>query len=438
MNDKNKEISQENTNTDNKDYHIKIGEKYGCLRVLDDGEEYKQTDFYKEETSELNKIEEKFNYYNSINNEQEKIRVIKNEYPWSSFCIELNNNPSNVNEIFTSLIKHEKSFSKENEIRSKLGKHYKCQCDCGKIHYYDANTIRSNPKYCNYPRSISTKHTYSVKAQNATYRKRKQYEGLENVHLLDISECIPSEEWCEKYNKYKARQLAKKQEKLDKEISEIPRILAKNYYKDYVGKQYESLYIEQCINDHFESKPEFSFSQSHKKSWKNITVYKQYKCRCVICGKEHIITCDKFDIQPPTEYGYHAYYGYWSDVYCDCHKISSFQWIVCKLLFEANVNYFVEYSFPDLYGNQGVNLLRFDFAIFNKDGSINCLIECQGEQHYQPVDEFGGENQYKTQIINDDLKRKYAKKHNYKLLEIPYTEKNIESIRNILERNCIL
>ena len=108
------------------------------------------------------------------------------------------------------------------------------------------------------------------------------------------------------------------------------------------------------------------------------------------------------------------------------------------MLFEANVNYSVEYSFPDLYGNQGVNLLRFDFVIFNNDGSINCLIECQGEQHYQPVDEFGGENQYKTQIINDDLKRKYAKEHNYKLLEIPYTEKNIESIKNILEKNSII
>ena len=80
-------------------------------------------------------------------------------------------------------------------------------------------------------------------------------------------------------------------------------------------------------------------------------------------------------------YGIHAYFGYWSNVYCDCHPISSFQWIVTKLLFDNNISYTVEYSFDDLYGSGGVNHLRYDFAVFNKDGSIKCLIECQGSQH---------------------------------------------------------
>ena len=78
------------------------------------------------------------------------------------------------------------------------------------------------------------------------------------------------------------------------------------------------------------------------------------------------------------------------------------------------------------YGNGGVNQLRFDFAIFNKDGSIKCLIECQGEQHFKPVEKFGGEEQFQSQIKNDSLKRHYVKDHNIKLIEISYKSKKIE------------
>ena len=111
-----------------------------------------------------------------------------------------------------------------------------------------------------------------------------------------------------------------------------------------------------------------------------------------------MITSNKFGIYPPTEYGVTAYYGYWSDLYCDCNPISSFQWIVNKILLESNVSYRVEVTFPDFYGIAGKSQLRYDFGILNSDGSILCLIECQGEQHYKSVDEFGGKISLKVRL----------------------------------------
>jgi hypothetical protein len=151
-----------------------------------------------------------------------------------------------------------------------------------------------------------------------------------------------------------------------------------------------------------------------------------------LCGKEIITTCNKFGIYPPTEYGATAYYGYWSDLYCDCHPISSFQWIVNKILLDNNVSYRVEVTFPDLYGTAGKSQLRYDFGIFDPDGTIRCLIECQGEQHYKPVDEFGGQYQFENQLKNDKLKREYAKSHHIELVEISYKDKKYECVLEIL------
>ena len=57
------------------------------------------------------------------------------------------------------------------------------------------------------------------------------------------------------------------------------------------------------------------------------------------------------------------------------------------------------------------------------------LIEFQGRQHYECVDIFGGEDQFKIQQEHDKRKRQYAKDNNINLLEIAYWDlKNIEKI----------
>ena len=76
----------------------------------------------------------------------------------------------------------------------------------------------------------------------------------------------------------------------------------------------------------------------------------------------------------------------------------------------------------------GVNgkKLSYDFYL----PQYNLLIEFQGEQHEQPIEHFGGEEQFKIQQEHDRRKREYAKLHNINLLEIWYYD--INNIKKIL------
>nr|DAZ69631.1 MAG TPA: restriction enzyme [Caudoviricetes sp.] len=68
--------------------------------------------------------------------------------------------------------------------------------------------------------------------------------------------------------------------------------------------------------------------------------------------------------------------------------------------------------------------LPFDFYVSN-----SFLIEYDGEQHFRPVDYFGGDKVYKTSQLRDNIKTKWAKDNGIPLVRIPYTEfDNIEQI----------
>ena len=54
-----------------------------------------------------------------------------------------------------------------------------------------------------------------------------------------------------------------------------------------------------------------------------------------------------------------------------------------EILREAELNFKMEYIFPDLRSPNG-RPLRFDFVIFDDDGKIDFIIEYQGKQHYEP------------------------------------------------------
>lgn len=66
--------------------------------------------------------------------------------------------------------------------------------------------------------------------------------------------------------------------------------------------------------------------------------------------------------------------------------------------------------------------LSFDFAILNEIGNVICLIEYQGEQHFHPINFFGGYEKYQKQCEYDNLKRQYCLNNHIKLIEIPYTD----------------
>ena len=78
----------------------------------------------------------------------------------------------------------------------------------------------------------------------------------------------------------------------------------------------------------------------------------------------------------------------------------------------------------DLLGNK-FGKLRFDFFIEKH----NLLIEYDGQQHFKPIKQFGGEEYLKQLIIHDNIKNEYAMKNKINLLRISYSEiKNINWI----------
>ena len=386
---------------------VTIGMIFGCLQVLDEGSEYIQV------------MDEKI-----ANIQEEKDRFIKDaeagryDQEGVAFC---NRNgkmetipcykykPANFTADRDSISIFEFNHAIHVITKEKNVKHYKCRCrKCGKTRYYTKETLINQPTVCYKPVYCSTRFTYSCRAQNANYHKRKKFENDESVCLVDDkNDVIPCDDYCDAWNNKRKKELIKQAEKNAQIIAGIPRRKAVNYDVDYVGSTYESLEVLECVNDALESIPVPHYNQRHQKLYNDITVYKEYRCRCYLCGKEQLVTCDNFGIHPPTDYGYRAYNGYWSVVYCDCHHISSFQWIVNDILLKHNIDYKVEVEADGAYGIDAVTPLRFDFAIY-KEKDIIAFIECQGEQHYMPVEEFGGERRFAIQQRNDEQKRNYA------------------------------
>lgn len=73
-----------------------------------------------------------------------------------------------------------------------------------------------------------------------------------------------------------------------------------------------------------------------------------------------------------------------------------------------------------------------DFQLPTKGGMF---IEYNGEQHYKPKKEWGGEKQFKHQQARDAALRKYCEEKGICLLEIPYTD--FDRIEDILEKELM-
>lgn len=87
-------------------------------------------------------------------------------------------------------------------------------------------------------------------------------------------------------------------------------------------------------------------------------------------------------------------------------------------------------TFDDLTGLGG-KALSYDFGVYLDDEPV-CLIECQGRQHYEPVDAFGGDDSFQRQLVHDARKRHYAIRHGLPLIEIPYTCDTYEKVSDFL------
>lgn len=96
---------------------------------------------------------------------------------------------------------------------------------------------------------------------------------------------------------------------------------------------------------------------------------------------------------------------------------------------EQHIDFVRQKRFPDLRNPDTNYQLSYDFWV----PQFNLMIEYQGGYHNGKVHERNPKKQteqnLEQQYYRDNLKRQYAKEHNYQLLEIWYWDyENIESI----------
>ncbi|MFW6047524.1 MAG: DUF2726 domain-containing protein [Candidatus Woesearchaeota archaeon] len=133
------------------------------------------------------------------------------------------------------------------------------------------------------------------------------------------------------------------------------------------------------------------------------------------CGKEFTITPDNF-IQGGS---------------CTHCKSSKGEEKISKYLLKRKIKYNMEYTFADCVSDLG-RLLRFDFAIFDNQDNLFCLIEYDGIFHYEIIKGMTTEKRLKEQQKNDKIKNQYCEKNNIPLLRIPYW--NFDNINEILDK----
>lgn len=115
---------------------------------------------------------------------------------------------------------------------------------------------------------------------------------------------------------------------------------------------------------------------------------------------------------------------------CGCLHGSIQESHVRDFLLKNDFQFESQKTFDGLVGVGG-GPLSYDFLVF-KDTEPWLLIECQGEQHFRPVEYFGGESRFAIQQEHDRRKRAFTVVRELTLLEIPYTARTAESIGELL------
>lgn len=90
-----------------------------------------------------------------------------------------------------------------------------------------------------------------------------------------------------------------------------------------------------------------------------------------------------------------------------------------KYLKDNNILFDREVTFPSCKRER---VLPFDFAVYDDDCELKCLIEFQGEQHYRATPMFGGEEKLRRIQETDLIKRQWAKDHRINLIIIDWNE----------------
>ena len=150
---------------------------------------------------------------------------------------------------------------------------------------------------------------------------------------------------------------------------------------------------------------------------KNNNGHYYYKVKCLLCGREYEALGQTLE----------------KTVGCGCQK-SIGEFNIIQILQQNNIKYYKEYCFPN-------SLLRFDFALLDKDNNIYRLIEFDGEQHYEQNIKNSGWNtseNYQYTLKNDLKKNQIAKDNNIPLVRIPYWERDNITLKLLLEDKYLI
>jgi very-short-patch-repair endonuclease len=110
---------------------------------------------------------------------------------------------------------------------------------------------------------------------------------------------------------------------------------------------------------------------------------------------------------------------------CPSCNSSKGEKIISNVLKELNINFNQQHKFKKCFNKRK---LPFDFYLPDYD----ICIEYDGEQHFMPVEKFGGINSFNKIKKNDIIKNEFCKKNNITLIRINY--KQIKNIKKIIQK----
>jgi len=97
-----------------------------------------------------------------------------------------------------------------------------------------------------------------------------------------------------------------------------------------------------------------------------------------------------------------------------------------QLLEQSRIAFSPQIKFNDC---RDIKPLPYDFYLPDHE----CLIEIQGEQHYRPVELFGGYPSFVNTLHHDLIKREYALDNGYNFIAIPHNQIDSTTIKYIVD-----
>ena len=136
-----------------------------------------------------------------------------------------------------------------------------------------------------------------------------------------------------------------------------------------------------------------------------------YKCQCD-CGEICYVSSTELRAKRKTS--------------CDKCKESYGETKIRLLLEEHQIPYEKEKTFENCINPETNKRYRFDFFINNE-----YIVEFDGEQHFKPIEYFGGQEYFETCQARDKRKNEYCKQNNIPIIRIPYTHLEDLSFKDI-------